>query len=78
MINIYSAHVAPLVLRHRVNGKDGFVILPESEDDDGIYFEDFDTLKAWVEALAGQIMTVSDPAEIEWYDDWAERVDPHA
>lgn len=72
MINVYEP-VAPLILRHRVNGKDGFVILPEGEDDDGIYFEDFDTLKAWIEAIAGQVVTVASPDEIESYDYWAER-----
>jgi hypothetical protein len=68
LINVYSP-ASPLVLRHLVNGKDGFVILPEGKDDDGIYFEDRPTLVAWVNRLVDQVGGV-DTADIEDYDTW--------
>ena len=74
MINIYESD-APLILRHMVNGKEGFVILPKGEDDDGIYFEDLDTLRAWIALLDLNRLTHlgDDPTRVEWFDDWIER-----
>jgi hypothetical protein len=76
MINIYEG-TEPLILQHGVNGKNGFVILPEGadgDDMDGIYFEDWATVTAFVQALSK--LTSGDPAEVESYDDWVERTQP--
>ena len=77
MINIYE-NAQPLILQHGVNLKDGFVILPEGEagdETDGIYFEDWETVTAFVQALAKLVDGV-DPAEVESFDDWAVRFRP--
>lgn len=75
MINIYDDS-QPLILQHGVNGKDGFVILPTGEDDmDGIYFEDWKTVTAFIGSLVKLVDGV-DPAEVESFDDWAERFRP--
>jgi hypothetical protein len=62
----------PLILRHQENGRDGFVVLPTSDNwERKLFFADWDDLCGWVEALAGQVVPVIDPAaELEPYDTW--------
>ena len=64
----------PIILRQQVNGQPGFLIRPTSDSwERSLVFTDWEQLRGWVEALAGQVVTVENPAaEIQSHNDWLE------
>lgn len=65
----------PELLKARVNGKDGFVVLPQGEDCDGVYFTSIDALRSWTAELAGLAAEAEHALQ---YEEWLDQYTPDA
>ncbi len=60
---------SPVLLKARVNGKDGFLVLPQGQDEDGLYFTSVEALRGWVSGLR---QVTAYPQDAQPYEEWLE------